>query len=71
MNSEKKSHGLGLQNVMSVDNLKIIKIPVPSELDEQKKIIETINEFEEKKLDFYEKIENQREIMSKIIQINN
>ena len=56
---------------MSVDNLKIIKIPVPSELDEQKKIIETINEFEEKKLDFYEKIENQREIMSKIIQINN
>lgn len=67
----KKSHGLGLQNVMSVDNLKIIKIPVPSELDEQKKIIETINEFEEKKLDFYEKIENQREIMSKIIQINN
>ena len=67
----KKSHGLGLQNVMSVDNLKLIKIPVPSKLDEQQKIIDTVNEFEEKKLDLYKKIENEREKMSKIIQINN
>lgn len=52
----KKSHGLGLQNVMSVDNLKIIKIPVPEDIEEQKEIVHYIKELESKKKEYYEQI---------------
>lgn len=40
-----KSHGQGLQNVTSIDTLKVIKIPVPDTLEEQQKIIDDIRNY--------------------------
>lgn len=44
---QEKSHGLGLQNITSVNNLEDIAIPLPA-LDEQQKILDRINEYKNK-----------------------
>lgn len=67
----RKSHGLGLQNVMSVDNLKSIKIPVPSDIDEQYKIIDVVNKLEKKKEKLYKEVQLEKDTISKIIEKNN
>ena len=55
------THGLGLQNLTSVDSLKIIKIPVPVMQSEQQKIINKIDEI----IKNIEKLEQEKDLLLK------
>lgn len=52
-----KRHGLGLQNLSSVDSLYTVKIPIPYSINEQQKIIDEVNVF----TDNIKKLEKQKE----------
>lgn len=52
-----KHHGLGLQNLSSVDSLKTVKIPIPYTINEQQKIIDEVNVL----ADNIKKLEKQKE----------
>lgn len=43
----RKSHGKGIQNVTSIDTLKAIKIPVPGDMEEQKRIVKNVGKYDD------------------------
>lgn len=43
----RKSHGKGIQNVTSIDTLKAIKIPVPGDMEEQKRIVKSVSKYDD------------------------
>lgn len=43
----RKSHGKGIQNVTSIDTLKVIKIPVPGDMEEQKRIVKSVSKYDD------------------------
>ncbi len=64
-------HGLGLQNLSSVDSLKPIKIPVPTNKEEQIKIVKIVEkynfEIEKIKSDISNKAIEQKELIKKYV----